>query len=325
MSTFRRALSYLGWNLPGREQLASTAPVVIVYHGVPRENDRMIGRDLESHVIFLRRHFQLISWRQLEDRRLRHERIQVLLTFDDGLRNNAEVVAPILRRHRVPAIFFVCSRHTRPGQYLWFSYLRMLERHFPWSGFNFRGEYMDMNPAQREKTIRRLREVLLAMTPHPFAMYEAIENELPLLEEITTEAERHEHCAGMTEDQIAELASDSLFSIGAHTIDHPFPTKCASGEAERQIRLNKEWIERITGRTCDTLAYPIADYDEGVLQVCHDLGFRQAFSVERKIQGPPELQIPRVGIYFPSLAELGLKIRWATLLNSLQRQRLMLR
>jgi peptidoglycan/xylan/chitin deacetylase (PgdA/CDA1 family) len=160
------------------------------------------------------------------------------------------------------------------------------------------------------------------MTPHPFAMYDAIENELPLLEEITTEAERHEHCAGMTEEQIGELASDSLFTIGAHTVDHPFPTKCDSEEAERQIRANKEWIEKITGTVCDTVAYPLADYDESVLQVCNDLGFRRGFSVERKIKGPSRLQIPRVGVYFPSLTELGLKIRWATALNLLQRQRL---
>ena len=111
------------------------------------------------------------------------------MTFDDGFRNNAEVAVPILRKYRVPAVFFVCSRHATPGRYLWFSYLRALERHFRGNGFTFCQEFMDMTPTQRVATVARLREHLLNLQPHPSAMYAAIENELPQLEDFVSRGE----------------------------------------------------------------------------------------------------------------------------------------
>jgi peptidoglycan/xylan/chitin deacetylase (PgdA/CDA1 family) len=37
------------------------------------------------------------------------EQPAVVLTFENGYRNQAEVAAPILSKHQVPAIFFVRS------------------------------------------------------------------------------------------------------------------------------------------------------------------------------------------------------------------------
>ena len=92
---------------------------------------------------------------------------RILLTFDDGLRNNAEVVAPILRKYDIPAVFFVCSRHAVPGQYLWFSYLQALERHFNGDGFLLRGEFIRMSGDQRRQSIAQLKETLAMSRTRP--------------------------------------------------------------------------------------------------------------------------------------------------------------
>jgi peptidoglycan/xylan/chitin deacetylase (PgdA/CDA1 family) len=89
----------------------------------------------------------------------------VLLTFDDGLRNNAEVATPIVRKHGVPAIYFFSSRHATPGKYLWFVYLSNLERQFKGAGFVFRERFMDMFPGRREATMSELTEALLRLRP----------------------------------------------------------------------------------------------------------------------------------------------------------------
>jgi peptidoglycan/xylan/chitin deacetylase (PgdA/CDA1 family) len=36
----------------------------------------------------------------------------MLLTFDDGLANNATVAMPVLEKHDAPAVFFVTTRHS---------------------------------------------------------------------------------------------------------------------------------------------------------------------------------------------------------------------
>ena len=167
------------------------------------------------------------------------------LTFDDGFGNNAEVVAPILRKYRVPALFFVSSRHSTPGKYLWFSYLRALERRYPAERLRFRGTAFDMTPRARSDSIQRLSTILLDLRPHPTAMYSAIETELPPLEEFVAESELQDCYAGMTPEQLAHLAAEPLFSIGAHTADHPFLSRCEAAERQRQIHSNREWLEAV--------------------------------------------------------------------------------
>jgi peptidoglycan/xylan/chitin deacetylase (PgdA/CDA1 family) len=225
---------------------------------------------------------------------------------------------PGLRQYRVPATFFLCSRHAAPGRYLWFAYLQALEAHFPSGSFSFRGHVMDMSPDQRSATMARLRTWLLELTPHPAAMYGAIEDELPRLEDFVSAEYLADHYAGMTVEQIQEVASDSLFTIGAHTADHPFLTKCRPDEVVRQLDTNREWLEGIVATRCGAVAYPSGDYDDDVLNHCHALGFDDGYALTPRSGLRPELQVPRVGVYSTSLDVLGMKVQWGNVLRALR-------
>lgn len=312
-AALRRLVMAGGWHVPLPGSMTPGQPVVLTYHGVPEERDaRGLCRQVfEDHVRFLTHHFEMVGAPALGQPAREPGRLQVLLTFDDGFRNHAELVAPILRRHRVPALFFVPTRHTEPGRYLWFTYLRMLGQWFPGAGFMFRGEFMDMSPGVRPVTMRTLEARLLSLTPHPTAMYDAIDKELPRLEDYVERGRLDDQAAGMTVEQIGELAADPLFEVGAHTTDHPLLTRCDPDEQRRQIADNKTWLERLCGRPCEAIAYPGSDYDESVLRICRDAGFGAGYGDSKGRGLDPELEWPRVGIYYPSLAELGNKVRWS--------------
>jgi peptidoglycan/xylan/chitin deacetylase (PgdA/CDA1 family) len=307
------------WKLPFIRGVTSRLPVVLLYHGTPprKSGVSMPAEAFEQHIEFLSRHFECVP---LGGRRKRRafDRIQVAVTFDDGFRNNAAIAAPILRKYSVPATFFVCSRHAEPDRYLWFAYLEALEENFPGNGFSFRGRFMDMSPGQRPMTMARLREWLLELTPHPAAMYTAIDGELPRLEDFISPEYLSDHYAGMTVEQMQELAADPLFTIGVHTADHPFLTKCQPDEAIRQLDTNRQWIERTVGVRCGIVAYPSGDYNDDVLGRCRALGFTEGYALTPRSGTRPELQVPRVGVYSPSLDVLGMKVQWGNALRALR-------
>ena len=306
----------IGWRLSFANFLAPRDPVVLMYHGVPEhaEGSLLDAASFENQIRFLKHNFEIISPQQREIRTKGRGRVQALLTFDDGFRSNAEIAAPILRRHGVPALFFVASRHARPGSYLWFTYIRVLSDYFQDNGFTFRGEFMDMSRSARTATIGRLTRTLFEMEPHPQAMYKAIETELPPFSDFVSQNEMDARGAGITADQMSELARDELFHFGAHTVDHPLLTRCSDAEALRQLRENKAWIEQTTRRTCDTIAYPMQDYDGRVIELCKQVGFRHGYSVTKTLNVDAAFEIPRGGVYRKSLDRLGLKVRWATIL-----------
>jgi hypothetical protein len=113
-----------------------------MYHGVPRQGrlQPLDGAAFERQIVFLKQNCTFINAEQYASSRGSLRQPAVLLTFDDGFRNNAEVAAPILRRHNVPAVFFVASRHCTPGRYLWFTYLKMLRPFFPGSAVQLNGK-----------------------------------------------------------------------------------------------------------------------------------------------------------------------------------------
>jgi peptidoglycan/xylan/chitin deacetylase (PgdA/CDA1 family) len=317
ISPFSDHLLRRAWSLPAALSIPSRRPVTVLYHGVPSARSSTLSAAVfEQHIVFLKRHFEFASPDDVPVSSVGSRRRRVLLTFDDGFRNNAEVVAPLLRKYQVPAIFFVSSRHATPGKYLWFSHLTALERSFPGKSFSFQGQQYDMTAESRQDSIARLRKALLALTPHPARMYQALEEELPPVEEFVGVRERADLYAGMTAEQVGEMAADPLFSFGVHTADHPFLSRCEPAVARQQIQDNRRWLESATGRRCDVLAYPAGDYDTTVLRVCEGLGFTKGFAVAPRLGGSAQLELARVGIYAASTDILGFKVQWGHLLRS---------
>src|SRR5206468_10434678 len=108
-------------------------------------------------VVFLKRHFDTVQFQDSPAEAPRMGKSRIALTFDDGYENNALIAAPILRRHGIPATFFVCRRQTQRGKYLLFTYLIELEKHFKCNGFQFHGEFIDMSRERRHESTTRVR------------------------------------------------------------------------------------------------------------------------------------------------------------------------
>ncbi|MBK8740374.1 MAG: polysaccharide deacetylase family protein [Betaproteobacteria bacterium] len=90
---------------------------------LPQLDEQTFGFDLELvsavqaefewQMAYVARHFRPVSCQQVVDA-LRHgtalPRRAVMITFDDGFRDNYEVAFPVLRRQGVPALFFLGRR-----------------------------------------------------------------------------------------------------------------------------------------------------------------------------------------------------------------------
>ncbi len=285
---------------------------ILMYHGVPEFGlDGFVDRrTFERHIAYLNRCCAFIHPGELAQWRPgRFGRRRILLTFDDGLLSHAKNVVPVLRRFQVPGLFFVSSRHLDGGGLLWFRYLELLEYFFPDGKLKLHGEIYSMRPDEKRNSLRRLREYLLSLRPHPSELYRVIDEDLPAAQEFAPPEAIADHAAGMTREQLRELTNDPLFSVGAHTIDHPDLTLCTPGEARRQLKENRYLLEQVTGQPCDTVGYPLGMYNESVLKTCEELGFRSGFGVFKNTFGEKwaHLTLERIGIYRKSTGALVAK------------------
>jgi peptidoglycan/xylan/chitin deacetylase (PgdA/CDA1 family) len=290
-----------------------------LYHGTPQHS--VLPHDIDAgsfadHIRFLKSRFDIVPLSEAKIRRRPGDRVRVAMTFDDGFRNNFEVAAPILKEYNVPATFFVCKRPAEPGKYLWFVYLQMLEKRFRHASFSFRGELVDMSTSMRSHSIRKLQQKLLNLKPHPQAMYTAIERELPPLNEFVSRDELNDRCAGMSTDELHELAASELFSVEAHTCDHPLLTRCTRKEKNHQLNCCVDFIEQVCGTKCSAVAYPSGDYDDETLKLVIKRGLAIGYAVDARLHMRADLEVPRIGIYSSSTAKLGFKAVWGGRLRS---------
>jgi peptidoglycan/xylan/chitin deacetylase (PgdA/CDA1 family) len=321
-SIARGILARIGGSLPLVPITQPPSKTILMYHGVSQARDEhgLDAATFEAQIALLSRNVKFVRANEVANIG-ESDLLQVALTFDDGYRNNAETVAPILRRYGVPATFFICHRNTHLQKPTWFTYLKVLERYYHGHELRFLDHVLDMSPGQRRRSVKYLESLLMAARPHPSAMYHLIEEELPSFESLADKETLNDEFTGMTEDQIRALGADPLFDLGAHTMDHPMLSLCDDAEMKRQIADNKEWLALVSGRRVDSIAYPNGDCNPEIVRFCRSVGFRTGYCVGRQFGEDAALEVRRAGIYYPSLFELRCKVRSTDLMASVTRLR----
>ncbi|MGH9792185.1 MAG: polysaccharide deacetylase family protein [Candidatus Acidiferrales bacterium] len=93
-------------------------PIVILYHHLVSDRPHRMGIPTEEflrHIRFLKRYYSITSLAKAVDalRSGRVTRPTVVLTFDDGYRDNFTCLRAVTDEERIPATLFVCTEHLR--------------------------------------------------------------------------------------------------------------------------------------------------------------------------------------------------------------------
>lgn len=101
------------------------------------------------------------------------------------------------------------------------------------------------------------------------------------------EGESHPAGSGhyrMTEAECRELYRSDCAEVAAHTLTHPFLEKLPSSAVMRELIVDRENLERMTGKLVRGFAYPYGTLNDGVVEQLRAAGFayaRTTVSTER--------------------------------------------
>ena len=83
----------------------------------------------------------------------------------------------------------------------------------------------------------------------------------------------------MSERQLVSLRNRPLVSIGSHTVSHPRLPGLNDDALAREMCRSKADLEAILGREVDLLSFPHGAFDERVLAMARQAGYRRGFSI----------------------------------------------
>lgn len=210
-------------------------------------------------------------------RRLRGEgsaRKFACLTFDDGYRDNYEVVFPICKEMEVPITVYVTTDFIDKRLSLWWYGLEQITE----SGDLLRLPedlgMSDVPTRTSEEKAAAFRHVDIWMCrvakQERLRMIDHLERTYGM--DFTALAEDE----AMTWPMVKELSASELVEIGGHTISHPALSQLPEKEARKEIEQGREILQRNIERPVRHFAYPFGGVGEAAereFAMCGDLGF----------------------------------------------------
>ena len=264
--------------------------LVLTYHSVVDVPDRIRHRyaplyrnavtapRFEQQMRYLKKHYHLLGQQALYaflDGDPLPERAAVI-TFDDGLLNNATVAWPILDRLNIPAFFFLPTAFldaaARDAMKLhWTEEVTARLLNAPalqagdWTPVTSTLPGLPLSPASRQESMRQILTYLKHLPPprrekHLRELYQKLNTSFEP-DDMPADAQGHSLFATMTWKQARRLASSNI-TMGAHTLHHRILTRLPERDARREIQQSLARVTEQTGEPCRLFAYPNGGADD---------------------------------------------------------------
>jgi peptidoglycan/xylan/chitin deacetylase (PgdA/CDA1 family) len=266
-----------------RQRLARRAPtVVLMYHRVgPEERDlqklRVRDDHFDAHLTTIQKYADVVP---LTEVLAPARRPRVAITFDDGYADNLHVAEPLLAKHDAPGTVFVTAAVVESGEGFWQDRLAAMVLDGDYAvaqiEVDIAGEHVTANvqgAEAREQAYRAVHKRTRRRTP------EEIERVLTSVAgQLGVRVADHAGAipATLTPDQVKELASSPVVTIGSHTLRHPFLSALDEAEQRSEIVESRARLEALIGEPVTTFAYPFgtADaFDRTSVQLAQDAGY----------------------------------------------------
>jgi peptidoglycan/xylan/chitin deacetylase (PgdA/CDA1 family) len=215
----------------------------------------------------------------------------VCLTFDDGYRDTLQWAYPILKNAAVPfAVYVPTSFPDRLGE-LWWLVLEAVIARNDRIGLVIDGRdcKFDCGTVAEKRSLYDQLYWWLRRRSTETEMRTVVRN-LAAFYQVDIAAFCEELC--MSWPELAQLASDPLVTIGAHTVNHPMLAKLSQQTVRSEMELSRSVIEAALAVRPEHLSYPIGDPTSAgprEFEIAAELGFKTAVTT-------------RPGVIFPEHA-----------------------
>jgi peptidoglycan/xylan/chitin deacetylase (PgdA/CDA1 family) len=244
---------------------------VVMYHGVTAEN----ALGLSTQLRYLARNFQVVSLKTMVERLARNRNFgsgEIVLTFDDGLRNNLTVVYPILRQLQIPAAFFVCPGLIGTGKWLWNHEMRCRLQSLGAEELAELRRALLAPDASVEGVVEWMKKLKL---PQRERVQELVRGATAKFQPSPAQREAYDL---MNWPELLQM-DPALVTLGSHTQTHPILPTLTAGEIEFELRESRRHLQEKLGRAVEFFCYPNGSYDARVYQAVKN-NYRAAVTTE---------------------------------------------
>jgi peptidoglycan/xylan/chitin deacetylase (PgdA/CDA1 family) len=258
--------------------------IILNYH-------RMAGGDLNSHLLYLRRHYRLLPLEEaLEElyttckgRRYKlDKRLALVLTVDDGYHDNYTHGLPLVRELEVPITIFLIPGYIESGDYFWWLESKGLVSSARVSEVTIESRTYRLNQPDEQKALAQAIDERLCYATSVAEREAFLISVRQLLAISSSVADVEEGSLPLKWNEIREMEESGYISFGAHTMHHPILSYLSDPtEVQYEVERCRIMLEQNLGHPVRTFAYPVGQLEhigENVISVVQRAGYDWALT-----------------------------------------------
>lgn len=287
--------------------------IILCYHRVTTDNSTigsicLSPENFKSQMAYLAksrfRPITIDQWIDYCAGRISLEGEYVLITFDDGYRDNCENAYPILKECGVPATIFLATSALDTQCSFWWDrvvlaiHAMRASRRVP----NMTGSGKIRDVWERVRIAATCDEasvddhILAAVMNLKSLSFEHRDAFVSELERLG----RPQAKSLMMTWEMARGVQGEWVTFGSHTVTHPFLSRLNEDETRWELAESKTRIEQELERPALSFAYPNGkrdDYNQRTLRILAECGYKAAVTTEKGInrRSTPLLELYRIG------------------------------
>lgn len=275
---------------------AKNKVVILMYHGIitpgshnPLKNHysyNVAKKDFEYQARYLAMNCNVISASEaMSGENLSMEKKNVVITFDDGYRNNFTSAYQILKKYGLPATYSISTDFVNKRSALWNDIIEYAVIHSKQNTARIKHDdsWQDFTLVTIEDKIR-LYNWLLAM-----CIEIKQENRDRFISDILRELDvqvdyeklfKDPDYEPMTPDDISIMADSGMAEFASHSVHHYALTRTDEATLSNEAAESKIQIEELSGRQCRYFCIPGGHYNKQVADAVFKAGYEKIFTSE---------------------------------------------
>lgn len=288
-----------------RRKITKSQVAVLMYHRISPRRDSWSLKPLnpqcfDRQMRYFSQNYEVLPLDRLVDYIKQGEPLPekaVVITIDDGYKDNYQYAYPTLRKYRIPATVFLTTGNISTGNLFWWDKVSYIIHHTSLDQLNQIELGTFFLRSEQEKSLARS-TIIKKLKSSPGEENDFIINDLVSISNVEIPDDLGEELI-MSWDEIREMSNNGI-DFGAHTVNHPILTNLPLEQAGHEIVQSKKDIERKIGHHVTAFAYPNGDFNEYIADIVRKSDFSCAVSVL-----PNKLICPNDSIYGLSRIIMG--------------------
>jgi peptidoglycan/xylan/chitin deacetylase (PgdA/CDA1 family) len=252
----------------------------------------------EEQMEYIAKHYDVVSMEDLSDHYEKDGKGYVVaVTLDDGYKDNLLYALPILEKYQIPATIYITTRFPEGNTWMWWYEV--------WDHLNADKDKDEIVEEQNsKKDIVAMKQKILSFISLRKKILDLNSADLnTFISSLTKSSERKQYesmCLNWQE--IIDLDSNPLITIGAHTHSHPNLRRLKKEDVQNEMLKSKRLLETKLGHAIDYFAYPYGSSNEASLReykIALECGYRLCVTTLTINNSTNDLMsIPRIGISY---------------------------